>query len=352
MTLIVLASTLYGSATVAASLRAGQFGPRGARRRLLVVSNNTAIPELSTPLDRMPGFGALRGEFDAVHSWNRLIEPNHPAAWAPRAEDTVVWRSMLRQAWELDDGPVEIVCESLHVNPARALTEIFADSPVHVYADGLMSYGPTREKIPPGTGSRVARLLHLDVVPGLRPLLLREYGVEPVAVPDAEFTRVLSETGAADAGALERAVAGGDRPTAVLLGQYLSALRLITQAEETDLYERMVRAAVAAGHTSLLFKPHPSAPAHLAHTLAATARGLGARLTVLTAPMLAETVFERLRPELVVGCFSTALATASSLYGIPVARVGTDCLLYTFDAADEEDSVDIGVSRIRERSIG
>ncbi len=43
--------------------------------------------------------------------------------------------------------------------------------------------------------------------------------------------------------------------------------------------------------------------------------------------MLAEVVYQRLRPELVVGCFSTALLTASRLYGLPVARVGTELLL-------------------------
>lgn len=34
-----------------------------------------------------------------------------------------------------------------------------------------------------------------------------------------------------------------------------------------------------------------------------------------------------MRPALVVGCFSTALLTASALYGLPVARVGTGTLL-------------------------
>ena len=43
--------------------------------------------------------------------------------------------------------------------------------------------------------------------------------------------------------------------------------------------------------------------------------------------MLAEVLFDRARPALVVGCFSTALFTASSFYGLPVARIGTDSLL-------------------------
>ena len=49
---------------------------------------------------------------------------------------------------------------------------------------------------------------------------------------------------------------------------------------------------------------------------------------MLDTPVLAEVLFyQRLRPALVVGCFSTALLTASALYGLPVARIGTELLL-------------------------
>ncbi|MCZ9344634.1 hypothetical protein NGM37_43495, partial [Streptomyces sp. TRM76130] len=52
-----------------------------------------------------------------------------------------------------------------------------------------------------------------------------------------------------------------------------------------------------------------------------------ADLTVVATPVLAEVLYQRMRPALVVGCFSTALLTASALYDLPVARVGTDTLL-------------------------
>ena len=52
----------------------------------------------------------------------------------------------------------------------------------------------------------------------------------------------------------------------------------------------------------------------------------GARLTVRDAPELVETWYASGEVDLVVGCFSTALATAA-LYGVPAARVGTELLL-------------------------
>jgi hypothetical protein len=114
---------------------------------------------------------------------------------------------------------------------------------------------------------------------------------------------------------------------ALLLGQYLSALDILSVAEEEELHLSMVRGAAALGHREIVFKPHPTAPAHWTEPLAAEAERLGVRLTVLHTPVLAEVVYQRARPALVAGCFSTALLTASVLYGIPVARTGTELLL-------------------------
>ena len=69
---------------------------------------------------------------------------------------------------------------NLHLEPALILGQAFADATIDVYVDGLMGYGPTRSAVPPQVGTRVQRVLHPDLVPGVRPLLLREFAVEPV----------------------------------------------------------------------------------------------------------------------------------------------------------------------------
>lgn len=326
-TQIFLASTLYGTATLAAALDAGLFPDAG--RRVLLVANNASVPETTPAVDAMPGFGALRSRFDDVVSWNATIAPHHPSAWSPRPDDIPLWERHLRLAWGLGDDDIELAVESIQVNPAMALCQIFTGVPVEVYADGLMSYGPTRNKIDPLVGTRVGRLLHLDLVPGLRPLLLTEFGVAPETVPTDAFLKVLGELG--DAAEVVSGVPSVESP-ALLLGQYLSALGLISAAEEEELHLRMMRGAVRRGHTRLVFKPHPTAPAQWSRAMEAEAERLGAELTVLdsgvlTAPVLAEVLYRRMRPALVVGCFSTALLTASAFYGLPVARVGTEKLL-------------------------
>ncbi|MEU7052295.1 polysialyltransferase family glycosyltransferase [Streptomyces eurythermus] len=318
---IFCASTLYGAATLAAALDAGLFGP--ADRRLLLVTNNAANPETTPSVDRMPGFTRIAERFDRVLSWNETISPLHPSGWGPRANDIPMWERYVRLLWGLGDDQVRLAVESVQVNPALALCQLFTGAPVDVYADGLISYGPTRDKIDPLVGTRIERLLHLDLVPGLTPLLLTEFGVRPELVPAEAFLKVLGELAEDDT---ELPDTGEPRP-ALLLGQYLSALDILSAAEEEELHLRMVRGAVALGHSGLVFKPHPVAPARWSRMLQQEAERLGAELTVLDVPVLAEVAFQRLRPALVVGCFSTALFTAATFYGLPVARVGTDTVL-------------------------
>lgn len=359
-------STLYGAATLAAALDAGQFGPRHGTRRILLTSHNAAVPETATRLPEMTGWRTLAARFDAVVDWNETIYPLHPGGWSPAEAELPVWQRLLSDRWDVR-GRLTLVVESVHAQPAAGLASIFADADLHVYADGLMSYGPTREKLRQATASRIQRLLHLDLVPGLKPLLLSEYEVPAEAVPDDAFRQVLDEisqaaaatddssstnalAGKASSAALSPAksptagsptagspvakspAAGGlaqdaTAATAVLLGQYLAVLNLLTPDEEEGLHERMLAGAVAAGHRTVLFKPHPTAPASYSKRLAKAAVDAGVELVVLETPMLAETVFDQVRPELVVGCFSTAMFTASAYYEIPIARVGTELLL-------------------------
>ncbi|WP_432169958.1 alpha-2,8-polysialyltransferase family protein [Streptomyces sp. 1222.5] len=334
-TQIFQASTLYGTATLAAALDSGCFRP--ADRRILLVCNNAATPETTPGPDAMPGFERLRDRFDDVVSYNEAIFPFHPGGWAPRAEDLPLWERYLRHEWRLADDDVELAVESIQVNPSLSLAQIFTGAPVTVYADGLMSYGPTRNKIDPLVGTRVDRVLHLDLVPGLEPLLLTEFGVPGEVVPTAAFTKVLAAL----------APAGDDLPAieepALLLGQYLSALDILSAEQEEDLHVRMLRGAAGLGHTKVVFKPHPSAPARWARSLEETAQKLGVELTVLDTPVLAEVLYQRMRPALVVGCFSTALLTASALYGLPVARVGTDLLLERLTPFENSNRVPVTV---------
>lgn len=318
-TQVFVASTVYAVATLAAALDDGAFGP--ARQRLLILSNNAQVPETAIPLTEMAGFEQLARRFDRVLSYNDAIAPMHPSDWGPRASDTPIWERYFRDLWALEDDHVRLVLETVHAWPAIAICHIFCDASITVYSDGLMSYGPTRKGLPQLVGTRVDRLLHLDLVPGLRPVLLSEWDVPSEVINTEGFLKVLGDM------ARDTEVPPVDGPVAVLLGQYMSALSIITEEEEADLHRQMVSGAVARGHRTLIFKPHPTAAADLATPMIAEAERLGVELHIWREPMLAEMLFERLQVTLVVGCFSTAMMTAQTCFGIPAARVGTELLL-------------------------
>jgi Alpha-2,8-polysialyltransferase (POLYST) len=317
---LFLASTAFGLATLAAALDDGHFA--SAERRVLVVSNNAATPEVTPGLGDVAGIGELLDRFDDVYSYNDLVFPQHPSVWRPRADDLPIWQRQLAQSWRLSADDLRLVVESIAVPPALVLARTFPDARIDVYADGLMSYGPTRNDLPAPVAARLERLLHLDLVPGVRPMLLSEHDVPAILISGEAFTKVVDR--------LEPAPPlppAGRRSVAVLLGQYLAAGGLSSDAEETDLHLRMITGAIEAGFRCLVFKPHPSAVGLSTRRLELRARRLGAELHVSLTPALVESWFRSDRIGLVVGSFSTGLATADALYGLPVARVGTERLL-------------------------
>ena len=318
-TQIVLASTAFGLATAIAAYDSGAFEP--CERRILVVACTTAMPEATTPMHDIAGVRGLMSRFDAVYDYNASIEPQHPSIWRPRPADLPLWERYFRQLWDLGTDDLHLVVESIQVNPAQAVCRIFGDARIDVYADGLMSYGPTRTTLPGMVAGRIERLLHLDLVPGITPLLLSERHV-PADLITTESFRAVAKTMVANQTGVT-----SDNRLALIVGQYLTAGGLLSEREELDLYAAMVSGCAAAGYRSVAFKPHPSAPAGQLAGLRDVAQDGGVRFAVTDERELAEAWFERGGVELVVGCFSTALMTARSLYGLPVARLGTELML-------------------------
>ncbi|MBG0817685.1 polysialyltransferase family glycosyltransferase [Planomonospora sp. ID82291] len=349
-TQLFYASTLFGAATLAAALDEGAFGPHDGRR-ILLVSNNAAVPEITPALDEAPGFAALRPRFDEVHSWNEIIAPMHPSDWRARVIEVPMTGRLLRSHLSLGDGPDELVVESVAVPPARTVAGLLRDCPVTVYSDGLMSYGPTRDPLPTEIAGRITRLLHLDLVPGLAPLLLSEYGVPARTVSGASFLRALggipgpesTGTGRESTGTAVGETGTGTG-TGMILGQYLSALGIVTPEEEDGLHADMLRALAARGCASVLFKPHPAAGRRHARRLREVAAGLGVRLSVAEETVPAESCFAALRPELVVGCFSTALVTARHLFGLEAATVGGELVLERLTPYENSNRVPVTIT--------
>ena len=328
MTQIIEISTQYQLANISALVRAGHLG-RPNERRILVVANNSFAPELTPAADAMPGSAGLLADFDAVVDWNATIWPNHPKAFGISGERAPIMERALRREWDIDDNEqLELIVESLPSHPAGALTQIFATADISVHSDGLMSYGPIRNPLTLPQWQRLKSIYYTDLLPGITPRQLAEHNPDRVVLPADDLAGVIDEMAAEVAD--ELASAHLDAPiegSALVLGQYLAQLDLITAEEELDLHLQMLDVVKAAGLTTVIFKPHPTSARTTTGPLRRRCEELGLDFVLADVPLLAEIVVSATRPELVVSCFSTGLATAKGLYGCETAAVGTTKLL-------------------------
>ncbi|MCK0117828.1 alpha-2,8-polysialyltransferase family protein [Isoptericola sp. S6320L] len=327
VTQIVVASTLFSAVGAAAAVDSGLLG--SPQRRYWLTVNNAVAPELVSAPHEIAGAEAVARRFDGVLTLSDVVAPTHPSQWSPRDQDLPALERLFRAYWGLGDDRIELVLESIAVNPAKALARVFDSASIVVHSEGLMSYGPTRDPVPWRIARRIDRMVHIDLVPGLVPRLLAEHGVRSTPVPAAAVRAVFEDVSGGSTTDVAGPRADGDEgaPTALVLGQYLSAIGLMTRTEEGELHAAMVRRAAERGVRHVVFKPHPSAPPVVVETMATAARDVGASLQVLDDDRPAEVLIAGLNPALVVGCFSTALITARTIYQIPVLAVGTASVL-------------------------
>ncbi|WP_300345388.1 polysialyltransferase family glycosyltransferase [Nesterenkonia sp.] len=309
---------------IRAGIESGLFGSASENRRVLLCVSTAMTPELKPKLMETPAFSSVAHYFDSVEDYNDFIRPHHPSHWVPREEDAPLWERYAREKWGLGSASIRLILETMQAKQSLALARIFHNAPIDVMSDGLMAYGPTRDKLPLQLGTRIQRLIYSDLLPGIRPLLHSEFGVATTPVPPNLITDGF------DAVARQEQERAGEvidpfkhKPVALILGQYLSALRITTPEEEADLYLTMLKAAVAHGHTHIVFKPHPAAPHLQGEVLRAEAESLGVNFDEVTGPVTAETLYTLCRVSAVYGCFSTGLITAATYYQIPAWRYGT-----------------------------
>jgi len=336
---LFVAPTFLAAVSEAAAIRAGLYGDGG--RRVLLTTNNSLVPEVSRSIEHAPGFSAIAETFDEILHLNDYITPMHPRGWlVPKSEAAPVVRRILKRAGLARD--VGVTMQSLSVAPSLTIAKALPDSQITVVSDGLMSYGPAPKSLTDDVAARLNQLLYLELVPGLEPILFSEYGIRDTIIPTEAFTSVLADYAAAHPERARLAALEGT-VDALVVGQYLAALDLVSVEEETQLYRDMVASAAELGHRRIVFKPHPSAPPAFADALFGVAAERGVEVSILDVPVPVEAIYAVARPEIVIGSFSTALATAA-LYGIRTASVGTAQIAQALPTYGDSNRVPLAIT--------
>ena len=314
-------STGFGLCGVAAII--GRFDVGAVEDRVLVVANTVQAFEAVPAVHELPEYAPLLALFGRVVHLNDLIAPEHPHGWSPTpgSHHARLASAQLHAACGIEpDEEHTLWVESIHGTASASLARLFDRARIRVYADGLMTYGPTRSGVPDLVGDRVEAVVHLDLVPGLRPFVLREFRPEYVAFPIEDLLGVLSAVGRVEAPPV-------DGPVAVVVGQYLADLGLLTPEEDAALLGRMIAVALEQlPDRPVLVRAHPKAAAHTTAAVVASFTAQGRDVRLLPTRGLVETLFDELDVAVVVSCFSTALFTARAM-GVRTVSVGAHAVL-------------------------
>ena len=322
MTQIFALHSAYGLATAAAAIDAGLLGPAGGvTERILVPFTSSRVPETMVGIADDPVLRSLRGRFDRIEALEDLLGPLHPSSWEPLEADLPMLERLLARAWRVDARDLELFVQSPQVAPSRTLMMLFPRARITIIGDGLMTYSPMRVRLPYPVSARIERVVHADVVPGVRPLV-GSPTAEIVAVAPAAFAAALRET---DAGGFADLPA--EASTVLVLGQYLSALGLVTPSAEIELQQRLIDHAARWSPERIVFKPHPAAPPLVTAAVRARAVARGMDFVEYRGPLAAELLAERLDAVAVVAGFSTALPTVHTLFGRAIGSAGLDTIL-------------------------
>ncbi|WP_350351427.1 polysialyltransferase family glycosyltransferase [Microbacterium sp. A8/3-1] len=322
MTQLFALHSAYGLATAAAAIDAGLLDTGARGDRLLVPFVSARVPETTVGIAADPALRALRARFDWIEELEAILGPLHPSSWEPADADLPILERLLTRAWDLDPGDLELFVQSPQVAPARTLMSLFPRARITIIGDGLMTYSPMRVSLPHTVAARIGRVVHADVVPGVRPLVGSPHA-EIIPVPPEHFAAALRETDVGETDALF----DEELPTVLVLGQYLSALGLMSSAEEIALQEEMIDRAARWSPRRIVFKPHPSAPPLHTDAVRARAAAQGIAFVEYRGALAAEPLAERLDAVAVVAGFSTALPTAHALFGRAIGAAGTETVL-------------------------
>lgn len=337
MTQLFALHSAYALATAVAALDDGLIPANGPR--ILVPFNTARVPETTVGLDELPSLAPLRARFDRTEPLDGILAPLHPSDWCPEEADLPMLARLFARAWELDDD-LELFVQSPQVAPAHTLLSLFPHARITIIGDGLMTYSPMRVPLPRTVVERVGRVVYADVVPGVEPLVFG--GARAVRVPVApeSFLTALAATASADP-QLDDLADG--TPTALVLGQYLAALGLVTSDEEIAMQQKMVDRAAEWRPKRIVFKPHPSAPPTVTDAVRIRAESHGVQFAEYRGTQPAELVAERLDAVGIVAGFSTALPTAQSLSGRPIAAVGTEELLHRLTPFENSNRIPLTI---------
>lgn len=230
----------------------------------------------------------------------------------------VVLDELLGADGRVEDSPVELVVGSSSVDAGRALTRRLVEVAVTLVAVDGAAYGPTPDPVRGRFARLTGRVVHLDLVPGLTPLLLAERRVPTTPVP-LDALRAVTDRLPAPGRVVD--------PTTLVLGRAGLWDGALDAERRTALLAAMVQRSAEAGHSRIVLLADPGSRPHVRRQLEKAAKQVRADLTVVDDGTPAEQWLTTGAIRLVVGSAAPDLLLAQAVYGVRAAQLDTDVVL-------------------------
>lgn len=254
---------------------------------------------------------ALRRLAARIGGYDAVLVPAHPG-------DAPVTVTAAPGFGDLALDAPDLVVGAGALRTGRSLSRRWADAPVTLVAAGTSAYGPTPEVLHGRLAGRVGSVLHLDLAPGVPPLLLSEHGTASRTVPADAYRAVVAML--PSPGPLVR-------PTTVVLGRRAAWAGALDAHQGEDLLVAVVQRCAEAGHSRILVLLDPDAAPRTRRLLARTARDARADLRMVDDAGPVDPWLALDGTGLVVGCAAEDLLVARAVFGRRVAQLDTERVL-------------------------
>jgi hypothetical protein len=224
------------------------------------------------------------------------------------------------------DDDVELVVGTSTAGVGRALTRRFDGAPVTLLAAGAAAYGPAPAALQGRLAKRVRQVLHVDLVPGLPPVLLTERSVPTRAVPVADLRTAAASLPSPDP---------VPDPTTLVIGRSGPWVGALDSEAQTALLVAMVQRCSEAGHSRILVLLDPDAAPRTHRQLDKAARAARADLSVVTGDTPVEAWLALDGISLVVGSATEDLLVARSVFDRRVAQLDTEVVVKRLTPFDD-----------------
>lgn len=332
---LVEVSTIYGLVIANTILNSKLINYSNA---YLIISDNTKSPEANQSLiNTINKYNILTKNFKKIIFLNEIISPLHPNQLNTK-EENINSIQRLKKMIGCEYFKT-LLLESIQVSPSKYIAEIYSESDICIYADGVMVYSPTRFDLENSILNRISKVFFVELVKNIKPLLLVEAHPTYISISAKKLKEQFAKL---------YDIIPINKKKIIIVGQYLADLDLIPAANEVELYLEILKKEISIHKNDydFVFRPHPSSQISYKYKIKqfADQNNLNIYIDEDTLPL--ECRYSDLNTYKVSGIFSTSLFLMKKIYNIDIQSYYNDILYQKITNISNSNIVPIVLSNI------